>query len=202
MFHRALPLATVLAVGLVAGVEAQQASAYVVSAEWLHLTSGDLHRDAMPSLAWGVGMDHPSGFRLEAGYLRVARPTTTAKGFTAGAGWNVVRDRFTLRPGVSALVGVAERNDDLDGYDWQGVDDSPFEGGTGHQERMGYARGTTIGASLNLSADYHVTPGFALTASLRQWVFSSGVLGDDRDRVLAGFGLSIHPAVLLREINP
>ncbi len=209
MIRRALPIAVALSVALLPGrAEAQHASpapapmgAYTVSGEWLHLNSGSLRRDALPSLGWSIGMDHPRGFRLEAGYLRVARPGTTAKGFTAGAGWNFVRDRVTLRPGVSALIGVAERIGDRDGYDWQGVNGTPLEGDTGHQDRVGYQRGTTLGGSLNFAADYYVGAGMSITASLRQWVFTGGVLSEDRDRVLAGFGLSVRPGALVQSLR-
>lgn len=209
MFRRTLPIAAALGLALLPGrADAQHASAapapmgaFTVSGEWLHLNSGSLHRDALPSLGWSFGMDHARGFRLEAGYLRVARPGTTAKGFTAGAGWNFVRNRVTLRPGVSALLGVAERIGDRDGYDWQGVDGTPLEGDAGHQDRVGYQRGTTVGGSLNLAADYYLGAGMSFTASLRQWVFTGGVLSGDRDRVLAGFGLSLRPGVLVQALR-
>src|SRR4051812_27109540 len=109
-----------------------------VSAEWLHANSGPLHRDALPSYSWSIAHDRPNGLRLELGYLRAARPTTTAKGLTAGVGLRFDDGRLSVRPGVAALVGVAENNADRDGYDWQGVGDADQEG---HQARLVYARG-------------------------------------------------------------
>lgn len=209
MIRRVSTLAA--AIGLVAAAgeaQGQQAAAaavpfgaYVASAEWLHGNSGALHRDALPSYGWSLGVDRPAGLRLEAGYLRVARPTTTAKGFMAGAGWNFVRGPVTVRPGVSTLIGVAETNAASDGYDWRGLDETPYEGSEGHQGRQRYERGTTVGAGLNLAADLHLVAGLSLTGSVRQWLFSGDVLSGNRDRTLAGLGLSVRPGVVAQAIR-
>jgi hypothetical protein len=175
--------------------------ALAVSAEWLHATSGSLHRDALPSYAWGIALDRAGGLRLEAGYLRAARPATTAKGVTGGVGFNLQFGRLTMRPTVAALLGVAEHNADRDGYDWRGLDDTPHSGKVGHQDRAGYGRGTTIGAGVGLTADLQMLNGLSLTGSVRQWSFSGPVLSGDRDRTLAGFGLSVRPVVLVHAVR-
>ncbi len=209
MIRRTLPLAAALALAVATGqAQGQQApaaaaplGAVVASAEWLHANSGALHRDALPSYGFGLGLDRPNGLRLEAGYLRVARPATTAEGFVAGAGWNFARGPVTVRPGVSALIGVGERNGDRDGYDWQGLDETAHAGEAGHQARLSTDRGMTLGGGLGIAADLHLTSGLSLTASLRQWVFSGRELSDNRDRTLAGLGLSLRPAILVQALK-
>jgi hypothetical protein len=168
-----------------------------VSAEWLQANSGPLHRDALPSYGWSIAHDRPNGLRLELGYLRAARPTTTAKGVTAGAGLRFDHGRFSVRPGIAALVGVAETNADRDGYDWRGVGDPDQEG---HQARFVYARGTTVGGGIGVGAEFRLGAGVSLTGSLRQWVFSGSVLSGNRGRTLTGIGLSLNPSGLFRAL--
>ena len=171
-----------------------------LSAEWLHANRGDLHRDALPSYGWSIAHDRPNGMRFELGYLRAARPTTTAKGVTGGFGLRFDRGRFSVRPGVAALVGVAETNADLGGYDWRGIE-APNDGQDGHQGRAVYSRGTTIGGGLSLGAEYHLGAGVSLTGSVRQWLFSGPVLSSHPDRTLAGFGLSLRPGGLVQALR-
>ena len=200
MSRRALPL--LVALGLIGSTaKAQGQQALTLSAEWLHANSGALRRAALPSYAWGIALDRPGGVRLEAGYLRAVRPTTTAKGMTGGVGLTLADGRVTLRPGVAGLVGVAENNGDRDGYDWTGVDDTPLGGEEGHQDRPVYERGTIVGGGISLAADVRLLAGLSLTGSVRQWVFSGGVLRGDRGRTLAGLGISLRPAVLVQALQ-
>ena len=171
-----------------------------ISAEWLHANSGALHRNALPSYAWGIAHDRPSGLRLELGYLRAARPTSTAKGLTGGIGLKFDRGRLSLRPGIAALVGVAETIEDRDGYDWLGVE-APNAGQEGHQERPGYARGTTVGGGLSVAGEVRLGAGVSLTGSVRQWLFSGSVLSGSRDRTLAGIGISLRPGGLVQALR-
>jgi hypothetical protein len=169
-----------------------------VSAEWLHANSGPLHRDALPSYGWSIAHDRPNGLRLELGYLRAARPTTTAKGVTAGVGLRFDHGRFSVRPGIAALVGIAETNGDRDGYDWRDVDDVDQEG---HQARLVYARGTTVGGGVGVGAEFRLGAGVSLTGSVRQWVFSGSELSGKRGRTLAGVGLSLNPSGLFHALR-
>ena len=169
-----------------------------VSAEWLHANSGALHRDALPSYAWSIAHDRPNGLRLELGYLRAARPTTTAKGVTAGVGLRFDHGRFSVRPGIAALVGIAETNGDRDGYDWRSVGDADQEG---HQARLVYARGTTVGGGVGVGAEFRLGAGVSLTGSVRQWLFSGSVLSANRGRTLAGIGLSLNPSGLFHALR-
>ena len=169
-----------------------------VSAEWLHANSGPLHRDALPSYGWSIAHERPNGLRLELGYLRAARSTTTAKGVTGGVGLRFDHGRLSVRPGIAALVGTAETNGDRDGYDWRGVDDANLEG---HQARLVYARGTTVGGGASIGADLRLGAGVSLIGSVRQWVFSGSVLSANRGRTLAGIGLSLNPGGLFRALR-
>jgi hypothetical protein len=169
-----------------------------VSAEWLHANSSPLHRDALPSYGWSIAHDRPNGLRLELGYLRAARPTTTAKGVTGGVGLRFDHGRLSVRPGIAALVGTAEMNGDRDGYDWRGVDDANQEG---HQARFVYARGTTVGGGVGVGAELRLGAGVSLTGSVRQWVFSGSQLSGNRGRTLAGIGLSLNRGGLFHALR-
>jgi hypothetical protein len=152
----------------------------------------------LPSYGWSIAHDRPNGLRLELGYLRAARPTTTAKGVTGGVGLRFDHGRLSVRPGIAALVGIAETNGDGDGYDWRGVDDADQEG---HQARLVYARGTTVGGGVGVGAELRLGAGVSLTGSVRQWVFSGSELSANRDRTLAGFGLSLNPGGLFHALR-
>jgi hypothetical protein len=108
----------------------------------------------------------------ELGYLRSAHERTTAEGVMAGAGLSLRQGRLTARPGVAMLVGAAEAG---------GVSGS------------GDVRKTTAGGALNLCAEVRVLPIASLTASVRQWFFTSSVLRPDRNPTLVGLGVSLHP---------
>jgi hypothetical protein len=172
---------------------------YALTAEWLQLGGGGLNRDALPSYEWSLSREiGHQGLRIEVGYLRAARPTTTAKGVSAGIALSKTRGRFTLRPSIAALAGVAETVADSDGYHWRaegGVSEGGYpDGETGYQGRARYTRGTTIGGGLSLAAEARLIAGLSVVGSTRYWVFSGNVLRSDRTRLLAGFGLAVRPA--------
>ena len=182
----------------VAGPTPPRASAYALTAEWLQLGAGDLNRDAFQSYAWSLSRDiGHRGLRVDLGYLRAARPTTTAKGVSAGLGLSRTRGRFTVRPSIAALVGVAESVADSDGYHWRAEDG----GETGYEGRKAYARGTTLGGGLSLAAEMRLLAGLSVVGSTRYWVFSGNVLRADRTRLLAGFGIAVRPADLVAAIR-
>lgn len=177
-------------------------SPYALTAEWLQLGAGDLNRSALPSFAWSLSRDiGPQGLRIDLGYLRAARPTTTVKGASAGLAFSRTRGRFTVRPGIAALLGVAETVADSDGYHWRaegGVSEGGYEDGeTGYQGRRLYARGTTLGGGLSLAAEARLAAGLSVVGSTRYWVFGGNVLRADRTRLLAGFGIAVRPADLV-----
>lgn len=166
-----------------------------VSAEWLQVGAGSLHRDAAPSLAVAVAHDRPNGLRLEVGYLRAARRLSTAKGVTGSVSMPLTGGRFTVRPGVGAFIGRAVSTIDDGGYAWQsGTPDST----TGYQKHQRYMHATTVGAAANLGAEVQVIPALAITASVRQWIFTGHAMSPDRTSTLAGLGLSFHPGALIQ----
>jgi hypothetical protein len=184
------------------GPQAYRFAEYALTAEWLHLGAGGLHRDALPSYAWGLSREiGHRGLRVELGYLRAARATSTAKGLSAGLALSRTRGRLTVRPGVAMLAGVAETVADSGGYDWRaegGVSEGGYEDGqVGYESRLRYTRGTTIGGGLSLAADARLVAGLSVTGSTRYWLFTGDVLRADRTRLLAGFGISLRPAELV-----
>jgi hypothetical protein len=179
---------------------------YAASAEWLQANGGGLHRDALPSYAWSLSRDiGDRGLRLELGYLRAARATSTAKGVSAGLALSRTRGRFTVRPGIAALAGVAETVADGGGYNWRaegGVSEGDYpDGQAGYQGRPLYTRGTTFGGGLSVAAEARLVAGLSVTGSTRYWVFSGDVLRADRTRFLAGVGLAVRPAELVAAVR-
>jgi len=166
-----------------------------VSAEWLQIGAGSLDRDATPSLAIAVAHDRPNGLRLEAGYLRAARRLSTVNGATGSVSMPLTYGRLTVRPGIGALVGRAVTTVDEGGYAWQsGTPDSTE---TGYQSHRSYLRETTVGGAVNLGAEFQVIRALAITASVRQWVFTGDAIRQNRTPMLAGLGLSFHPGAVV-----
>jgi hypothetical protein len=175
-FPRGRTLAAAVAVGVGVAAKplpAQQSIVAAVSAEWLQLGIGSLDRDTGPSMTWSIAHERPSGVRFELGYLRSAHERTTAEGVTAAVGLSLRHGRLTARPGVAVLLGAAEAAGVL---------------GSGDVRR------TTGGGALNLGAELRVLPMASLTASVRQWFFTSSVVRPDRNPTLVGLGVSLHPA--------
>jgi hypothetical protein len=160
--------------------------------EWLQAGAGSIHRGALPSLALAVSRVQRGGLlqglEVEGGWLRAARPTTTAQGLTLGVARALAAGPVTLRPGVAVLAGQAIAAPDSGGYDWRGIT-PPYLGQTGYQDRPRLARGGTVGAGLQLGAEVGLGRGVHATGSVRQWAFSSTLLGPNRSPLLAGVGL-------------
>lgn len=163
-----------------------------VWAEWLQANAGSIHRGALPSLALTVARTAHggvlNGFAVEGGWLRAARPTTTAEGVTLGLARAITAGPVTLRPGVAVLAGRAVSTADSGGYDWRGIA-PPYLGQTGYQDRPRLTRGGTVGAGLQLGADVALGRGVHLTGSVRRWQFSGDVVRPNGSPLLAGVGL-------------
>ena len=167
-----------------------------VSAEWLQIGTGSLYRNVTPSLAITVAHDHLNGLRLEVGYLRAVRRLSTVNGATGGISMPLTHGRLTVRPGIGALVGRAVTAVDEGGYAWQS--DTPDSTETGYQSHRRYMRETTVGGAVNLSAELQVIRALAITASIRQWIFTGDAIRQNRTPMLAGLGLSFHPGAVVR----
>lgn len=179
-----------------------------------HLGAGPIRRQAPASMSVSLGRDFGGGaggwaaaraWRAEAGWMRSARQATTAEGVTlglsialpwGGEGAGADRSRFTLRPGVALMAGWAEAQDSAAFYDWEGQPGTPYADSTGTQTTLARTRGGTAGASLSLAAEWRITRGLGVTASLRQWAFGGAVIRPNRHATLAGVGVSLRPAVL------
>ncbi len=205
---RAAALAAALTATFVAGspLHAQTPDSAVASprahgarfaGEWLQANGGPIDRHALPSLAATVSrrLDRGvfSGAELEVGWLRAARPTTTAQGVTAGLARALRAGPLTLRPAIAALAGQALSTVDSGGYDWRGIN-APYLGQTGYQDRPRLTRGATVGAGLQLGADVALYRGLHLTGSVRQWTYTGRVIAANRSPLLAGFGLAFDRA--------
>lgn len=184
----ALPCAALVFVVAPSSARAQRLA---VGVEWLQAGAGPLHRRALPSLAASVRHDVRRG-QLELGWLRAARPNTTAQGATAGIAAPLTAGRLTLRPGVAALVGRATSTADSGGYHWWASRDTAPTA-VDYRARPRLTRGTTVGAGAALAADVRLGAGVAMTGSVRAWRFSGDVLGADRSPVLGGVGVSVRP---------
>ena len=142
-----------------------------LAGEWLQASGGAIGRHALPSLAATFSRDLErgvfAGTQLELGWLRAARPTTTAQGVTAGLARALRAGPLTFRPGLAVMAGQAISTVDSGGYDWRGIS-VPYLGQTGYQDRPRLTRGATVGAGLQLGADVALFRGLHLTGSVRR----------------------------------
>ncbi|GJG87017.1 hypothetical protein tb265_21980 [Gemmatimonadetes bacterium T265] len=168
-----------------------------LTGEWLQASAGPIGRHALPSLAATLARSRDrgrlAGTELELGWLRAARPTTTAEGVSAGIARPLSVGRVTMRPGFAVLVGRAISTVDSGGYDWRGIA-PPYLGQTGYQDRPRLTSGATVGAGLQLGADVALWRGVHATGSMRRWTFTGDVIRANRSPFLAGFGLAFDRA--------
>jgi len=179
---------------------------WTVDAQYLQLNSGSLARHATPSLSAvlsksiGVGSS-PISLRAEGGWLRAVRQATTAQGVTVGVAADLglpneasALSRLIIRPGIAVLAGWAEAQDSVALY--------PYVGGTGApgtQFSWFTTRGRTYGAGVSLGAELRLTSAIGVSASIRHWSFSGDAIAPNRNVMLGGVGIAVHPQALVRD---
>jgi hypothetical protein len=181
---------------------------WTVDAQYLQLNSGSLARNASPSmgvvLSRRIGSSLGSGsiaWRAEAGWLRAVRQATTAQGATLGlsvdlglSNQTAASSRFVVRPGIAVLAGWAEAQDSVALYPYLGGAGAP-----GTQFSWFTTRGRTYGAGLSLGAELRLSSAIGVSASIRHWSFSGDAIAPNRNVMLGGVGIAVHPQALVRE---
>lgn len=153
--------------------------------DWLQANALPLNRDAIHSMSFDLSYRR-SSWAVDAGYLRIARDLSTARGgFLSGSyvyRWN----RITLLPFIGGFVGEALASADSTGYNFIAAD-----GSVGHQTRYSFSKGTTIGGGAGLTAEVSLYGPIALRLDGADWFFSGDALALDRNRPVFGAGLSL-----------
>jgi len=179
--------------GLLAVVEpacAQSMSAgsgiYSVKADWLQVGAMPLGRDALHSGSVGVmaDMDH---WVVDLGWLRAARALSTVQGGYLTIDRRLDWGNALVLPGLSLFGGSAEASRDTTGYNWTAASGT----GTGHVARYTHSRAMSFGGGASLAIEYPSRSTVAVRASVAQWMFSGQPLTNDRQRTLAGAGLTV-----------
>lgn len=188
---------------------------WTLRADWLHAGAAPLVRDAAPGAGLVAGREFGDAarvaggatWRVEAGWQRVARRPTTAKGATVALSRGFVVGRraddlagagalpwLVVRPGVAAMVGRAESQAADPLYAWRGLPGTAWAGTSG-TERVPVARRTgTVGAAATLALELPLTGGLALGGSLSGWRWNAAeVLGASRSLAVGGVGLVVRP---------
>jgi hypothetical protein len=161
-----------------------------VRADWLQAGALPLHRDALHSIDAAIEFRRTS-WSAEAGYLRAARTLSTVHGGYLAVSKTFRNGDLTILPGIGILGGYAKVSLDTSGYEYT----QAGTGGTvvtGHQPRYTYSSALTIGAGAMLALEYSVSSMVNLRGSVAEWVFSGTPMEPDRQRLLAGVGVSLH----------
>jgi len=191
---------------------------WTFDAQYLHWNAGDVRRHATPSFEATLGRAAGdagvagANWRIEAGWLRAVRATTTAQGATLGLSAGIAvpgtgsrgadaSPRLTVRPGIALLAGWAEAQDSTTIYDWRGLPGTAAAGTTGSEYTFSTTRGATMGVGMTLGAELRITRAIALSASARHWMFSGGVIAPNRQSTLIGLGAAMHPALLAHDVR-
>jgi hypothetical protein len=160
-------------------------SGIVLGGDWLQANALPLDRDAVHSGSVNLSLRRHS-WGVEAGFLRIARTLSTIQGGTISAGPLLHWGPILFFPTVGGLVGKAEASRDSTGYDFVGTG-----GVVGHQPRYTYSSAGTAGGNLALTVEAPLFRALGVRAVASQWYFSGAPLEGDRERFLAGVGLSL-----------
>jgi hypothetical protein len=157
----------------------------VLGGDWLQANALPLDCDAVHSGSVSLSLRRRR-WGVEAGFLRVARTLSTVQGGTISAGPLLHWGPVLFFPTVGVLGGKAEASRDSTGYDFVGTG-----GVVGHQPRYTYSSAGTAGGNLALTVEAPLFRALGVRAVASQWYFSGAPLEGDRERFLAGAGLSL-----------
>ncbi|MFI5312429.1 MAG: hypothetical protein ACHQQ3_14420 [Gemmatimonadales bacterium] len=135
---------------------------------------------------------------FEVGWLRVARSLSTVQGGFVTVSHPLRWGDVTVLPGLGAFGGSAEASRDTTGYNWVGA--SPTD--VGHVPRYDHSRAASFGGGVSLGIEYPARSLVALRASVSHWAFSGQPLTGDRQRTLAGAGLTVRFGTSLAARRP
>jgi hypothetical protein len=161
-------------------------SGFVVTGDWLQANALPLGRSTFPSNAASVSWRNTL-WTADGGWLRATRELSTVQGGTLGGGAVLRWNRFVFLPSLHAFAGQALASADTTGYDF-----TTPSGAVGHQPRYDYSSSASFGGGASIAVEVPIYRMVAFRAVVSHWLFSGAPLEGDRQRTLAGAGLSIH----------
>jgi hypothetical protein len=157
----------------------------ILGADWLQANALPLNRTGVaPSIGGDISW-RPGDWAVTAGFLRIARDTSTVQGGTLSFGRVIHAGPIRFIPAVSGFGGEAYVSSDSTGYNYVS------NGTTGHVARYSYSDGIVYGGGAGLTIELPLYRIIGLRAVGSWWYFGGDPVAVDRTRTVVGAGLTL-----------